>query len=325
MKTKILAVVFVLVCLCAVCSPAAGAAQNMIINGDFEGSDMSQYNNLQLGMPDNMPIIVSGGHSGKCIQLGGDDEGNGWPTWTNFRIGNLTLKKGHTYRMDGWIKGTERILLSAQAHLFASTKEPNKHKEVYYPVSAAVENRGVQVTTEWKSFSFEFTMSSPNESVDKLIVDATDWNIFFQYDTTWMPPQDGVTFPVSCIYFDDLMLVEVEKPVSQAPVSQEAPSTAAPQSETPSIQESESNGDESESESESPSSVSGSSSKVAEKDGDGGEPNYMIIIIIALVVILAGNGALMYFMLIRKKPALKTEEPAQDSADKEADEDDKEE
>jgi len=328
---KLLSAIIILGVIFTLFAPSAAAAENLIKNGDFESSDMSQYNDLQLGMPDNMPVIVSGGRSGNCIEMGGDREGFGWPTWTNFRIGNLPLKKDYKYKLEGWVRGTEKITLTLQTHLFSVTAGANKHREVYHSISSYADGAGIPVTSTWTKFSIDFTMTNLIEATNKLIIDASDWNILFQYDTYWATPQPGVTFPQSSIYFDDLVLTETGKaPPPASSVQQQTPSSSAPQqntSSTPvqsantSVQQSASQPednsgtdelpDASEPDTESDNTESNqedSQVSVTSKQDDkkdGGEGAYLLIIIILLAVILVGGGAALFFLVIKKKPETK--------------------
>ena len=326
---KLISLIMATLILCSLAAFTAGAADNLIKNGNFEGSDMSQYNTLQLGMPDNMPVVVSEGRNGsKCIEMGGDREGMGWPTWVNFRVGNLTLKKNASYKFDGWVRGTENIILTVQAHLFANTKAPNKHREVYHPISAQAMGEGVHVTTSWTKFSIEFTMTNEDNSVNSLIVDATDWNIFFAYDTYWNPPQAGVTFPKSSMYFDDLTLTEVQPVAAQSIAAQPSSKTttaASTASVAPAASQNNNTAtasmdDESEFESELESQITDgtesdidatdiSSSADSGNKEKSGESNFLIVIIIVLLaVILLGGGAALYFLVIKAKPEDKKDE-----------------
>jgi hypothetical protein len=317
---RILSLILALIFASSMMLSSKATSTNMILNGDFEGSDMSQYNNFQLGMPDNMPIIVPGGRSGKCIQMGGDTDGNGWASWINFRIGNLTLKKGYMYHFTGWIKGTENIILDCHTHLYNNLVAPNKHREVYHPIASFDGKNGVQVTKSWTKFDITFIMTNPLPDVDKLLVNATDWNIYFQYAV----PQEGVTFPVSSIYFDDLVLTEEGLPsVSSTPASTVTSSTvtASTRSSTVATSSSKSSSTGNSSivsattsntiESSSSDTVSGSSEIVSSNvSGDrSSDPstntkpsnNSFTFIIIALAVVLIGGGIVLYYFVIRKK------------------------
>ena len=157
------------------CLSASAEESNLIKNGDFEGSDLSQLNGFQLGMPENNPIIVDGaGRDGsKALQMGGDKNGDSWPAWINMRVGNLSLEKGKTYKFSGYVKGEENLILDVQAYHPANQQ---KHiMETYYGLCITSAETGLNVTTEWQPFEIVFSMASEDAALDAKLVTSNEW------------------------------------------------------------------------------------------------------------------------------------------------------
>jgi len=218
---KILFAALILALMVSLGAGALAAGENIVKNGNFEGSDLTNFD-FQPGMPNNEPIIVEGkGRNGsKALQYVGDVDDYGWPDWTQMRVTNLTLERDKTYVYSGWIYSLEDMTLDCQLYLPANTQ--HKHAEVYWGLRIGSWGNGIEIKKDaWTYFEIEFVHNGinpetgePYDSRDAQIITCTDWSIFFQYYT--MAGSEGSTFPRSPIYFDDISVVE-KVPATEGP------------------------------------------------------------------------------------------------------------